>query len=183
MSTQEKPKLLKIFVYAVDGIGHLNACVGVAQALAQRGHSITFLVNEGFKGQFEKYGFIEILLKKSAPPTKDGEAPAKPENPVKEMANMLIKMNILGPKSPLEKMREHLETDPEMFKELHKSMPELNVQIEKAIEEGQPDVFIVDSFVIPTAVLKASCPWIFLCSAQPLTVFPSKGKLPPYGNG
>ena len=152
----------------------------MAQALAQRGHSITFLVNEGFEGQFEKYGFTEILLEKSAPPTKDGEAPAKPENPIKEMAKNLIKYNVLGPKSPLEKMREHLETNFNMFKE---SMPKLNVQIEKAIEEGQPDVFIVDSFVIPTAVLKASCPWIFLCSAQPLTVFPSKGKLPPFGIG
>ena len=193
MSSQSKP--LKIFFFAIDGIGHLNACVGMAQALAQRGHTITFLLNEGFKGQFAKYGFEEILLKKDPPSNGEvagsgadpaGSDPAKlqpPVNPIKEMAKILLTMGLLGPKTPLEKMREQLAGKNDFFKESFATLRPFNIQIEKAIEEGKPDAFIVDTFVVPPSIMKANLPWIFLCSAQPLCSLPSKGILPPFGAG
>ena len=99
------------------------------------------------------------------------------------MAKFLIGSGFLGPASPLEKFKSQLENNVNVLAEFFADLPEFNVQIEKAIEEGKPDVIIVDSFVIPPAILKANVPWIFLCSAQPLCVFQSEGKLPPYGMG
>ena len=52
--TELATKPLKIFVHSVDGAGHLNASVGMAQALVKRGHKIQFLLNDAFKGQFAK---------------------------------------------------------------------------------------------------------------------------------
>lgn len=176
MSTQPKP--LKVYFFSIEGIGHMMACVGLAQALSGRGHSISFLLNEGHKGQFAKFGYEEILLKK-----KPKEDEVKPENPIKEMSKMLINSGFLGPASPLEKMKTQLKSGLNIFKDLFEPLVEFNVQISKAIEEGKPDLIIVDSFVIPPAIFKAPVPWIFLCSAQPLCVFQSKGKLPPYGAG
>ena len=56
------PKPLTIYFYAMDGTGHLNACVGMAQALEKRGHKIVFLFNAAFKGQYSHFGFQETLL-------------------------------------------------------------------------------------------------------------------------
>lgn len=46
------PKVLqlKIFIHSIDGQGHLNATLGMAQALAKRRHQVIFLVNNAFKG-------------------------------------------------------------------------------------------------------------------------------------
>ena len=49
-SVASKP--LKIYIHSLDGAGHLNACIGLGQALAKRGHKVSFLVNVGFKGWF-----------------------------------------------------------------------------------------------------------------------------------
>lgn len=48
---QPPKKKLKILFHAMDGTGHLNACVGVAEALTKRGHSVLFLVNEAFQSK------------------------------------------------------------------------------------------------------------------------------------
>ena len=56
-------------------------------------------------------------------------------------------------------------------------------QIQEAMDRIKPDVFIIDSFAIPPAVQKANIPWVFMSSAQPLCIYPSKGKLPPFGAG
>ena len=48
------PKPLKIYIHTFDGAGNLNACIGISQALAKRGHKISFLINIGFKGWFEQ---------------------------------------------------------------------------------------------------------------------------------
>lgn len=57
---QPPKKSLKILIHAMDGTGHLNACVGVAEALLKRGHTITFLVNAAFKGILK---FFKNILK------------------------------------------------------------------------------------------------------------------------
>ncbi len=45
------PKPLNIFITAVDGTGHINAAIGLGQTAVQRGHKVSFLINETFKGE------------------------------------------------------------------------------------------------------------------------------------
>lgn len=55
---------LKIYFQAIDGcIGHLNACQGLAEVLAERGHEVAFMVTGPTKAAaIKKLGFKTILL-------------------------------------------------------------------------------------------------------------------------
>ena len=46
----------------MDGHGHVNSCVGVAQVLLAKGHRIVFAVDAAWKGKLVKYGFEEELI-------------------------------------------------------------------------------------------------------------------------
>lgn len=187
MTKNSSPKL-KIFVHSVDGIGHLAACVGVCQPLAKRGHTITFLINEAFAGQYAKFGFNEILLKETPKPTENGdktEAEAKPaekKNPVKDMAEILKSSGFLGPKSPTEKLRDQVNSPQNFMDKFFNQMVEYNPQIAKAIKNERPDFFILDSFLIPPAIHQAGIPFAYLFSPNPIFLYRSK-KLPPFGSG
>ena len=107
------PRPLKVFIYAVDGAGHLNACVGMAQALQTRGHRIIFLLNSAFKGQYSNFGFDEILLEVKQPQFQQilGSKNEQSEetNLLKDSGLIILKSGVLGPKSPVEKLRDKLD--------------------------------------------------------------------------
>ena len=181
--TQIMPfKPLKIYFYSMDGMCHLNASAGMAQTLAKRGHTVCFLLNEAFKGEFAKFGFEEVLLKLKPKNTKKNLD--QNNNVVKQNAENLLKSGFLSAKSPLEKMQDQMNSgkENEFIASMYDDMLEFNPQIEKMLQIGKPHIVIVDSFLVPPAIQQAPIPWAFLCSATPLCVLKSK-KLPPHGSG
>lgn len=183
-SQQKSSKRLKILFFALDGIGHLSASVGLAQALASREHRVFFLQNEAFKGQFSKYGFEEIFLKNAKdnePLKQETEEPKK--NLMKETAQQLLASGYLGPKSSLEKMRDQTPPeDGELMPALVQSMAEFDPQIESIIELEKPDLLVLDHVIVPPSIQKADIPWVYSWSANPIVVYHSD-KLPPFGSG
>lgn len=167
---------LKVFVHCLDGSGHINAIIGFSQALASRGHQVVVLVNISIQGQFAKYGFREIVL--TRPSLKAENASV---NPVKVFAEIIHKMGLLNGKTPLEKIREYTE-DYSFITNIYDSTVDFNPQIEKAIAEEKPDLFILDHFLVPPALLQSKVPWIYLYSSNPSGMYNSP-KLPPYGSG
>ena len=127
-----------------------------------------------------KYGFEEILLSKAPKP----DAPKSndpPMNPIKAMAEQLIKTGLLSSKSPLEKLKGN--TNPENFIiSIYETIKEFNPQIADAIKREAPDVFILDHFFIPPAIPQSDVPWLFLFSGNPIHLYNSD-KLPPFGSG
>ena len=89
MSSKIARKPLRILIHPMDGSGHVSACTGIGQALATRGHHVTFVVNAVFEGQFAKLGFEEALLHETVNPDED--ASKKPENPAKAIAEIILK--------------------------------------------------------------------------------------------
>lgn len=179
------PAPLKIYIYVIEGVGHLMACLGLGQALAQRGHRVSYLFADKMAGQLAKFGFEEILLSsKEVNNNIEEKSLGEKENPLKKIGNLLLSTGFLGPASPIEKMRHQLANGMDaFFKELFDALPEYNVQIEAAIKKGKPDFLIVDSTVVPPAILQAPVPWALLASAQPLCILPKKGTLIPFGAG
>ena len=53
----EKITKLKVMFHTMDATGPVNAAVGFAQILAERGHDIVFVLNESSVKQAEKFGF------------------------------------------------------------------------------------------------------------------------------
>ncbi|KAI2797952.1 hypothetical protein BLOT_013861 [Blomia tropicalis] len=176
---------MKILFFAVDAAGHLNACVGLAQALVERGHKVKFLLNESFKGQFGKFGFDEMLLKPAPMPNFEGKekkTDEPPVNPIKVMAEMLLKSGFLSSKTPLEKMKENKKFGDEFLTRIYDGLVHFNPQIEEIIKNEKPDLLIVDHFIVPPCFPKSGIPWMFLFSGNPLNLYRST-KLPPFGGG
>ena len=175
-------KLLKIFIHTMDGCGHINASIGIGQALAKRGHRVIGLLNIAFAGQFTIYGLEEILLTRNP---KVSKTPV-PENPVKGFAEQLLKSGFLSGIPPLEKIKlASIENNEDNFiQTLFDSTLDFNSQINDAIEREQPDLFILDHFLIPPCIQKQQhrMPWIFLYSGNPLALY-DNNNLPPFGSG
>ena len=51
------PKKLKILVQTHEGIGHVNAALGLAEPLRDRGHEIVFVSTEAVRNLIENRGF------------------------------------------------------------------------------------------------------------------------------
>lgn len=106
-------------------------------------------------------------------------------NLLKVIAQSVKESGFLSASSPLEKMRKQMSSDENIFTEnIFQAMATFDGQIETAIEQEKPDVFILDNFLVPPALQKHSStlPWVLSVSAQPLCIF-SHPKLPPFGGG
>ncbi|KAJ6220735.1 hypothetical protein RDWZM_006547 [Blomia tropicalis] len=170
-------KPLKIFIYPCDGAGHINATVGVAQALVERGHKIFLLLNSAFEAQYLPFGFEQILLKKSEKPVEQTDSK---QNPFKVHVEMVKQMGMLSNKSPLEKAK--LMSDPNSIKPFFNLLAEFEPQVEEAIKREQPDLIILDNVLIQPAILKSKIPWMVIMSGNPLILHRSKD-LPPATSG
>ncbi|XP_075588217.1 NDP-glycosyltransferase YjiC isoform X2 [Dermatophagoides farinae] len=162
---------LKIFFMAVDGVGHINACIGLAQPLIKRGHEVIFLTNEFFSGTYEKFGFKEIVLKSAKVKqimNKEGNQKAE-EHPTKAMASVLKKFRDDG-------------GDNEFANLMYESVKEQNPQLITLIDEEKPDLIIMDQFILPPCIAYGKIPWAFLCSACPRFLYDSDD-IPPMCSG
>lgn len=76
---------MKILASTLSAAGHINATIGLCQALQERGHQIYFVVESDFIGQLYKFDFEKILLrpKDDAKKTATNSA-TKTENPFKK---------------------------------------------------------------------------------------------------
>ena len=84
-------KMLTILFSAVDGVGHVNACIGLAEVLHKRGHKIVFVVGKEFEGKLTSFGFHEEILEKHPEKKQDMK-------PGKNAAEHLMKSGILSSK-------------------------------------------------------------------------------------
>lgn len=177
-------KELNIFFYSVDGMGHINACLGVAQELASRGHQITFLTKKAFQNNFTKLGFKEIYLEDDEIVANEDneESKIEKEDPVKFMAQGMLKTGVLSGMTPLQKTLSMSTSSKElmtiMFQKFLKEQP----FIDEAIKEHKPDVIILDHFYVPACVYYSGIPWVSLFSASPLVLYDSD-QLPPFRSG
>ncbi len=42
---------IKKLQFIINYLGHINAAIGLGQAAAKRGHKVSYLLNEAFKGE------------------------------------------------------------------------------------------------------------------------------------
>ena len=169
-------KQLKIYFYSMDGVGHVNACVGVAQELANRQHKITFLNSRSYKGHFLKFGFEEIVVE----PEDDSGRPA--EDPIKAMADSVLKSGLFNNKTAMEKAKLMKGPGKDIMKRIFDKSVKQFPLIAKAIDDNKPDLVVVDHFFVPPCIVHSGIPWVSLVSACPLPLYDSD-KLPPFKSG
>jgi hypothetical protein len=165
-------KNLTILFVPVEGVGHVNACIGLAECLRDRGHKIVFIVDKTFEGKLVRYGFIE---EKIIDPNEE-----KFKNPGEEMANRLMESGIFSGMSSLEKI-ELMST--QIFSvEIVEKIKLKEPMLKAIIEKHKPDVYIIDHIVGLPTLIYSDKPWVFLFSANPLFVLDDE-RTPPGGSG
>ncbi|KAH9416527.1 hypothetical protein DERP_009890 [Dermatophagoides pteronyssinus] len=179
---------LKIFFLAVDGVGHVNACVGLAQPLKKRGHDVIFLTNEFFAGTYEKYGFKEIVMKIARVKEimeKNGNEKSD-EHPCKAMSSIWKKFRedgALSGKPSIEKLNIFkIGGDNEAMNLMFESVKDQHPHLVDIIDKEKPDLIIMDQFVVPPCILFGKIPWAFLCSPCPRMLYETPD-LPPRSSG
>jgi len=166
------PEKLTILFAPVDAVGHVNACIGIAEVLKERGHRIIFAINDSWGGKLKKYGFEEELI---VDPNRDPN-----EDPAKYWAKLLIHMGAMMALPPMEKMKimmssgmmsqfiDHAKRDDPIYKEI--------------IDKYEPNVIIIDGFVCYPSLVYSGIPWVWSVSTNPLFCTDDEN-LPPAGFG
>ena len=164
-------KKLTILVAPMEGVGYVNATIGIAEALRDRGHRIVYVVLNSFEGKLKKYGFEEELLTNNE--TKDMK-------PGENIATQLKESGLFSNISSLEKMK--IIVDPTGSEKMMEERIQLKDQIEKVVKKVNPDVILIDDFVGLPCLIHSGKPWVYIESSNPLFLFEHE-KLPPALSG
>ena len=163
---------LTILFAPMDGVGHVNACIGLAEVLQSRGHKIVFAVSKLYKGKLTFYGFQEELL--------DDRDIEQGEKPGQRGGEELKTSGLFGGKSALEKMR-YMFNAP-FITNLVNTAIRVEPQIKQIVAKHKPDIFILDHFVGSPTIIYSGKPWVSLFSTNPLFVIFDE-RTPPGGSG
>lgn len=167
-------KQLTVLFCPLDGFGHINSCIGIAEQLLARGHKVVFALERAWKGKASAYSGIEEVL--FTDPTRDPSHGAN-DHWIQYMEEFKPSFQL----APIGKYK---------FKALNRHLEEsflytlMNVddKLAEIIQTVRPDVIVVDTYVTIPAVYKSGVPWVWLTSAAPLVCLPSQN-LPPHGTG
>lgn len=168
------PKQLDILFIPVDGIGHVNACLGLAEVLIQAGHTVSVAINDQWKGRLTKYGVNEVLY-------TDQDRP-KGMEPAAYHGEMLFKHGHIG---------SHVHGSPTEVAKMCKSMRgvERLTKVDNDIAPllasiPRPDVIVLDQCSMGTlpCVHNYGVPIVWLCASNPLFLL-DDDRTPPIASG
>ncbi|CAG2111223.1 unnamed protein product, partial [Medioppia subpectinata] len=132
---------LKALFIPVDGIGHVNACIGIAEQLITAGH----------RGKLKHYGIDKILY----PPLQGRQDGS---NAALDGANMLRSCGIISSAGPLDTMVAWVT---KLVPHCIRDSRLMDTIVDKAIADLQPDVIFIDQVVAMASVERSGIPWLY----------------------
>lgn len=163
---------LTILFAPMEGVGHVNACIGLAEALHSRGHKIVFVVVQEFKGKLSSYGFHEELL--------EVEEQKEDLKPGENNADSLMKEGYMSPMSSFEKLK--ISTNSDLLNEWVKKAKDSEPQLKQIVAKHKPDVIIIDAFIGSPTLIYSEKPWVRVFSGNPLSAIKDE-RTPPGCSG
>jgi MGT family glycosyltransferase len=162
---------VKVVFFPEGAFGPTNNCVGIGRVLLERGHDVTFVVEESFAGTLEAHGFREALMRLKPPPDVE-EAPGQFwKDFVRDTAPEFRKPTI-----------DQLETFIlPVWQELVDGARYVDERLREIFGELEPDVIVEDNVVGFPAVLASGRPWVRIVSCNPLEL--KDPELPPTFSG
>jgi MGT family glycosyltransferase len=162
---------VKVVFFPEGAFGPTNNCVGIGRVLRERGHEVTFVVEESFAGTLEAQGFAEALMRLKPPPEVE-EAPGQFwKDFVRDTAPEFRKPTIA-----------QLETFIlPVWEELVDGARYVDERLREIFGELEPDVIVEDNVVGFPAVLASGRPWVRIASCNPLEL--KDPALPPTFSG
>jgi len=156
----------------VDAVGHVNACVGLAEVLIHAGYSVTFAVSTLWAGRLTKYGIREQLLRYDDD-TGDSD-------PAKKYSAKLISDGVIGPEStPIKNLLNITQNSMPYFVD---RLADTDIMVGELLVTLKPDVVFVDQIIGLPSVVKSGIPWVLVCSCNPLYLIHDT-RAPPLNSG
>jgi len=153
------PERLTILFAPLDAVGHVNACIGIAEVLRDRGHRIVFAISDNWREKLKVYGFEEETIQLSKKATV--------EDPAKYWAEFILKAGLFGPSSPLEKIKSMNGAGFKEMIDLYKTSDPIMKEIVCRIK---PDIILIDGFVGMPSLMNSGIPWVWSISCNPLFI-------------
>ena len=159
-----------VLFFPEGAYGPTNNCVGIGQALRQRGHRIVFVVEESFAGALEEKGFEERLMRL--------QAPAESEEPGQFWKDFIRDTGPVFRKPTIEQLEGFIQPTWQALVDGSKYVDE---RLREIFDELRPDVIVEDNVVTFPAVVTADCAWVRVASCNPLEL--PDPELPPAFSG
>jgi MGT family glycosyltransferase len=160
-----------IVFFPEGAYGPTNNCVGIGQALRQRGHRIVFVIEESFAGALEEKGFEERLMRLQAPAETE-------EEPGQFWKDFIRDTGPVFRKPTIEQLEGFIQPTWQALVDGSKYVDE---RLREIFEDLRPDVIVEDNVVSFPAVVTADCPWVRIASCNPLEL--PDPELPPVFSG
>jgi MGT family glycosyltransferase len=149
---------LTIVFMPESAYGPTNNCVGIGKILERRGHRVVFAAEASWKGRLEPLGFEENLVDLAPPAEEEQDAGQFWTDFITETAPEFRKPTI-----------EQLET---FIKPVWESLIDgaryCQPQLERILDETEPDVIVEDNVNCFPARLTHRAPWVRIMSCNPL---------------
>ncbi len=153
------PERLTILFAPLDAVGHVNACIGIAEVLRDRGHRIVFAISDNWREKLKIYGFEEEIIELSKKVTV--------EDPAKFWADMCSRSRMFGPSSPLEKIKGMANVG---FKEMVDRNKTSDPIMKEIVCRIKPDIILIDGFLWMPSLMNSGIPWVWSISCNPLVI-------------
>jgi MGT family glycosyltransferase len=160
-----------IVFFPEGAYGPTNNCVGIGQALRERGHRVVFIVEESFAGNLEAKGFEERLMRLGPPP-------AEPEVPGQFWIDFIRDTAPVFRKPTIEQLGEFIAPT---FQALIDGAMYVQPRLEEIVDELRPDTIVEDNVVSFPAVMTADAPWVRLLSCNPAEI--KDPRVAPFSSG
>jgi MGT family glycosyltransferase len=160
-----------IVFFPEGAYGPTNNCVGIGQALRERGHRGVFIVEESFAGNLEAKGFEERLMRLGPPP-------AEPEVPGQFWIDFIRDTAPVFRKPTIEQLGQFIAPT---FQALIDGAMYVQPRLEEIVDELRPDTIVEDNVVSFPAVMTADAPWVRLLSCNPAEI--KDPRVAPFSSG
>ncbi|NP_001310041.1 sterol 3-beta-glucosyltransferase-like [Tetranychus urticae] len=160
---------MRITFICIDGHGHVNSCIGLAQKLAKYGNICSFIVPFNCLSIVLEYGFQVLTVFAIA-------YDVDPQAKLNQFMEQRSEAFELGPIEQFEKIR-----IPRM-KMCLEFIRQTNDQYGQHIKTLSPDCIIYFSWMTIPAIVKSGIPYILLYTCNPLLIY-GNSRAPPYSSG
>ena len=172
--------MAKFLFMPESAYGPTNNCIGIANILRERGHTVVFAAEASWQGRLQPLGFVEDLVDLAPPvandtsPSSDGPEPAAGQFWIDFIRDTAPVFRL----PTIEQLTQFIQPT---WQELIDGAMYCQPQLQEIIQRQRPDVIIEDNVNCFPALVTAGVPFVRSVSCQPLEM---KGiDIPPVFSG
>jgi MGT family glycosyltransferase len=161
------PQPLTIMFWPESAYGPTNQCIGLADILRERGHTIVFAAESSWAGKLAPFGFIEELVDLAEPAADADDDDDDDEDAGAFWTNFIAETAPEFRKPTIEQLESFIKPT---YQALIDGAKYSEPRLREIIAKHHPDVIVEDNVVIFPALVTSGAPFVRIVSCSPLEV-------------